>query len=525
MRGSKMRKIIFTVSLLCIFLFLSFNTVSAVNVSSEQVCNASSVVKDHVEVNHTLPTGVGVGENQVSMSQYLQLSTTAVLNINNNSNATIPITSCNNPTYPSETTGSRNINKTEYLDIANRVNTFINNYGVAPNYASTNTGTIRYESLIYLYAQILNSYKINGVLPDYITMNTWNVVSNPNNVFVSMENINNASGRVKTFIETNDCLPNYVTISGRQITMPQFLSLTTTAVLNINASLNTSIILKNFGNAENPLETITNGNVNSTEYLDIANRVKNFMYTNGVAPNYASTSLGKMRFETLIYTFSRILHVYAVNNNTLPSYITVNTWVNGTNVIGSTLYGYVEKAFYGNLTSNQTIVLMVGIHPLENGIHTAIINALIDKSLSLTKRFVIYMVHVTKDASDYSKGRMNGQLLGQNFIIPDVASENPMLVVDNHENKGNESGYTYSRFLYPISNTTITMTYANEIITEMPFLAVYTPPNPTSPQYVTIPIANQGITTLIYETYLYDSVSKKEDDANLLIDALDMLQD
>ena len=108
-------------------MFLSFNAVSAVNVSSEQVCSASGVVKNHVEMNHTLPTGVGVGENQVSMSQYLQLSTTAVLNINNNSNATIPITSCNNPAYPSETTGSRNINKTEYLDIANRVNTFINN--------------------------------------------------------------------------------------------------------------------------------------------------------------------------------------------------------------------------------------------------------------------------------------------------------------------------------------------------------------------------------------------------------------
>jgi hypothetical protein len=494
-------------------------------VTTEQVCNASGVVKDYVEANHIIPSGVDVDENPVSMPQYLQLSTIAVLNINNDSNATIPITSCNNPAYPSETAGSRNINKTEYLDIVNRVNTFINNYGVAPNYASTSTGTIRYESLIYLYAQILNSYKINGILPDYITMNTWTVVSNPNTVFISMEDINNASGRVKTFIETNDCLPNYVTISGRQITMPQFLSLTTTAVLNINANLNSSIVLKNFGNAEDPLETITNGDVNSTEYLDIANRVKNFMYSNGVAPNYASTSLGKMRFETLIYTFSRILNSYTVNNNTLPSYITVNTWINGTNVIGSTLFGYVEKAFYGNLTSNQTIVLIVGIHPLENGIHTAIINALISKSSSLAKRFVIYMVHVTKDASDYDKGRMNGQLLGQKFIVTDVASENPMLVVDAHENKGNESGYTYSRFLYPISNTTITMTYANEIIAEMPFLAVYAPPNPTSPQYVTIPIADQGITTLIYETYLYDSVSKKEDDANLLIDALDILQD
>ncbi|MDD3753200.1 MAG: hypothetical protein PHQ17_01400 [Methanobacterium sp.] len=30
---------------------------------------------------------------------------------------------------------------------------------------------------------------------------------------------------------------------------------------------------------------------------------------------------------------------------------------------------------------------------------------------------------------------MNGQLLGQKFIVPDVASENPMLVVDAHENK------------------------------------------------------------------------------------------
>jgi len=87
--------------------------------------------------------------------------------------------------------------------------------------------------------------------------------------------------------------------------MPQFLGLTTTALLNTKAHLSTSIVLKNFSNAEDPLETITNGDINSTEYLDIANRVKNFMYTNGVAPNYASTSLGKMRFETLIYTFSR----------------------------------------------------------------------------------------------------------------------------------------------------------------------------------------------------------------------------
>jgi len=189
-------KSVFTALILLLFL-LSVNTVYAANVTTEQVTNTSTVVKSYMETNHTLPSGVDVGENPVSRSQYLQLSTITVLNIKNDSNATIHINSCNNLAYPSESSSSRNINKTEYLDIANRVNIFINNYGIAPNYASTRTGTIRYESLIYIYSQILNSYRINGVSPDYVIMNTWAVVSNPNTVFISMEDINNASGRVK----------------------------------------------------------------------------------------------------------------------------------------------------------------------------------------------------------------------------------------------------------------------------------------------------------------------------------------
>lgn len=55
---------------------------------------------------------------------------------------------------------------------------------------------------------------------------------------------------------------------------------------------------------------------------------------------------------------------------------------------------------------------------------------------------------------------MNGQLLGQKFIAPDVASENPMLVVDANEKKVIKWLHLF-RFLYPISNTTTTMTYTN----------------------------------------------------------------
>lgn len=270
---------------------------------------------------------------------------------------------------------------------------------------------------------------------------------------------------------------------------------------------------------------MTGGNINSIEYLDIANRVKLFMEANGRAPNYVTqNSTGStIRYESLVYMYSQILNSYNING-VLPDHIIVNHWITVSgSIIGNRSYGYVEKEFYGNQSSNQTVVLIIGVHPLEHGMHTAIFNALTNKSTDLNKRYVIYKVHVTQDASDYSKGRMNGQLLAQEFIVPDVSSENPMLFIDVHECRGADSGYDYSRFLYLISNTNITTAYANEIISQMPFLVIYTPPNPTSPQYVTVPIANQGIPTIIYETYMYDSVAKKASDANAFINASDNL--
>ena len=200
-----------------------------------------------------------------------------------------------------------------------------------------------------------------------------------------------------------------------------------------------------------------------------------------------------------------------------------NQSLNSNHYLGNTTYGWVEKGYYGNQSSKKTIALIVGVHPLENGIHTAVTKNVATKSPKLTKKYVLYKVHVTKDADDYSKGRMNGQLLAQKFIVPDIGKAKPMLAMDNHENHYLQSGYAYSRFLYPISNTTVTKTYINKIIKKMPFLRSYIPPNHTSPQYVTEPIANKGIPTIIYETYMYDSPAMKNSDASTLINTLDKL--
>jgi len=343
-------------------------------------------------------------------------------------------------------------------------------------------------------------------------------------VNVTPDQVVNASENVNSYINTNHTLPSNTQVGGNQVDMPQYLELSTAAVLNINAGSQATIPIQSYNPAPSPSETIISRDFSKTEYLDLANRVKIYMDTNGRAPNYASTSTGNIGYQSLVYMYSGILNSYQTNG-VLPDYIRVDPWstVLNSDVIGSTSYGYVEKKVYGNQSSPQTIALIIGVHPQENGIHSAIFNALTSKSLDLTKRYVLYQVTVTQDTDDYSKGRMNGQLLAQAFIVPDISSENPILVLDNHENHGADSGYSYYRFLYLISNNDDTANYANQIISQIPSLALYTPPNPTSTQYVTVPIANQGLNTILYETYFYDSVAQKTSDANALINALDGL--
>lgn len=192
--------------------------------------------------------------------------------------------------------------------------------------------------------------------------------------------------------------------------------------------------------------------------------------------------------------------------------------------LGGTSYGYVEKFNYGNQSSNDTIAIITGVHPQENGLHTAISNAVSKRSSDETKNYVVYKVHVNQSQDDYNMGRMNGQLLAQQFVVPDVIKINPKLVVDIHENHYIRSGYAYPRFLYPISNDTLTKNYTETIVEKMPFIKIYTPPNPTSAKYVTIPIANAGIPTIIYETHIYDSTTIKTRNANLFIDTIDKMK-
>ena len=73
--------------------------------------------------------------------------------------------------------------------------------------------------------------------------------------------IKQAASAVRAYIETYHKLPGTVDINGINVTMSQFLELSTTALLQINSGTNNSIILKSFTAPTSPIEDIHAGNI------------------------------------------------------------------------------------------------------------------------------------------------------------------------------------------------------------------------------------------------------------------------
>ena len=338
-----------------------------------------------------------------------------------------------------------------------------------------------------------------------------------NSTSYNVSQISKSAGNVKSYVETNYSLPNNVTVGNQQVTTPQFLYLLTTATQNVAKSNKSSITLKNVSKAPSPSENLTSGTIYKSEYLTIASTINSFIKANGRAPNYVTTSLGKMEYQSLIYMYSKIMNYYNVNK-VLPNTVSVKSWYattlgppayyNGTanntpKLLGNTSYGKVLKLGpFG--TGQNKVAIIIGVHPMEEQTHIAMLNAI--EALSKTLKNVqiwVYQV-VVYDGSDYNQGRMWGQLLAQKFVVPNIDTSYK-LVVDTHGNRGYYfvGSHQVTNSIFAPSNGTKSINYANKIINGTNgSLTYYQVTDGTSPQYVTIPIAAKGIPALVYEQYL-----------------------
>ena len=203
--------------------------------------------------------------------------------------------------------------------------------------------------------------------------------------------------------------------------------------------------------------------------------------------------------------------------------VTVNAY---TEVLGNNSYGTVAKMGpYGNTSSPVKVAYLVGIHPWEIYAHEAAVKALLNHEKSLKYCYYIYQINVTGGIdTDYETGRMAGQILAGDYIIPDIEKNDYQVVVDIHSNKGSKDSYDVGWFINVPYDDQRSNQIAQELLEKISGLVTYNPPLSTSPYYVTIPIIKAGTPAIIYEAYEYDTPETREDKAYQLLLAVDNLR-
>lgn len=163
--------------------------------------------------------------------------------------------------------------------------------------------------------------------------------------------INSAASSVKTFIEKNKRLPNYVTISSVKVSMPQFLKLMTTNTVNLNSKKVKSVTLQTVKNPSTGTGTFKSGKLTKSKYVSLAKTINSYINSNGKAPNTATSSLGKLSFQNLVYTYSKILN-FQKSKKRLPNYVTVNQFKWKTSGEGSSSTSTSSLSKYLKVTAN-----------------------------------------------------------------------------------------------------------------------------------------------------------------------------
>lgn len=358
---------------------------------------------------------------------------------------------------------------------------------------------------------------ITTIMLLFLSIGSSAAASNTNNSCTNSQ-ITQSASSVKNYVETQYGLPSTVKVGNKTVTSSQFLYLETMATSNLGNGNKNNVTLKNVSAAANPKENLTSGKLSKTEYLSMASKINNYINSNGKLPNYVTTSLGTMGYQSVVYMYSKILNYYN-NYNYLPSTVSVNSWyattlgpsgqLNGTakyttTRLGSTSYGYVNMLGpFG--TGKNKVAMIVGVHPQEVQTHIAMLNAIEALSSKLKNvQIWVFQVVVLKDVSNYDLGRQHGQDLAYKFVVPKIDSSYK-LVVDTHGNRGNYyvNNKMVTNSMYAPSGGSKSTQYLNKVLTSCNgTLQNYAVVEGTSPKYVTLPIAAKGIPALIYEQYL-----------------------
>ncbi|EKQ51400.1 MAG: transglutaminase-like enzyme, predicted cysteine protease [Methanobacterium sp. Maddingley MBC34] len=294
----------------------------------QEISNTAGEVKSFVDTTKNLPNFITISGLLLNQAQFLHLLTAATILINSKSTTSANLFNVNLPfSTTSDALISGTINTTSYVQLAQTIKTQIETNNRVPSSMTLPLGQISFKSMVYMYSRVLNQYRLHQTLPALINVKNWSTANLPiyDDYFTNRE-ISATAGQVKAFVEATYSLPEYITVSGVLVNQAQFLYLLTTTTVKINNNDTTPTSLQKVTLPSNESEIMVSGSMNLNELLQLAQSIKTYIESNQKAQGSVSGSLGEISFHSLIYTYSRILEYYNINNR-LPSSVTnIRPW-------------------------------------------------------------------------------------------------------------------------------------------------------------------------------------------------------
>ena len=235
------------------------------------------------------------------------------------------------------------------------------------------------------------------------------------------------------------------------------------------------------------------------------------------------------RVVKILFALLLLLIVFAGIMTLTPHEVQHDTEIsdNYTQVLGRNSNGTVYKITCGNNSSNDTAIVILGVHSLESGIHNATNETIMNftKANDLNKKFIVYFIKLNfndsgMNTSDYDTNRHMGEMLANEYVVPDIERYDSYIVVDVHEMESYWDNQRYVGILDTKSD--VEVEYATRIAENLGYPTF--PINAgTSPKWVTVPIEKNKHNVILFETAQNDSQDKKMQTAKDLVRTIDSL--
>ena len=290
--------------MLCLF-FCSIGVTSAGDFSNDN------------NINFNNESNINTGSNEISyeLSNENALNMVKSTNVSDNFSGIINANNSVNANFVSSSSNVTNINSVNADLVSSSSNTKNNTTVKATTTNSTKTiNSTKTTNITKTTSIVSKTTKSNKVL----------AAGDGKPTKLSQKQISVASNSVYKYVLKNKVLPNFVTIAGYKFSMPEFMYLISKTIANKYKKNNSDIIIKyDVNNPSKPSGTNVKVKMSSKYYYKYANNVAKFIEKNNQAPNYVTTSWGKIQYQSIISEFSKLLRLAYLNKSKLPKDISI----------------------------------------------------------------------------------------------------------------------------------------------------------------------------------------------------------